>query len=137
MGSLGSDEARHGKGRVCTAAVRRSACASTGPGSDPGAGGSTCMHRAKAHLGRVRAWLGCSAGDSPWRGCCAGSGGAPVVQCTGRWSGPRVLEPSAKDRGNRGGAYLVLNWAEWRLAAANGAAERRWPELGKKGGCGV
>ena len=49
----------------------------------------------------------------------------------------RVLEPRAKDRGNRGGAYLVLNWAERRLAAANGAAERRWPELGKKGGCGI
>ena len=58
MGSLGLDGARHGEGRVCTTAVRRSACASTGSDLDPGAGGSTCVHRAKAHLGRVRAWLG-------------------------------------------------------------------------------
>ena len=51
---------------LCSGA-RRSARAGRLWGSDPGAGGSACVRRAKAHLGRVRAWLGCTAEGSPRR----------------------------------------------------------------------
>ena len=49
-------------GSTAVAALRGGACRSARAGrlwgSDPGAGGSACVRRAKAHLGRVRAWLG-------------------------------------------------------------------------------
>ena len=50
---------------------------------------------------------------------------------SGRWSGLRVLETSAEDRGDRGGAHLVFNWAERRSAVANCTAELWWPGMGE------